>query len=139
VYLTCSHPGVFTADHFEDVKALRLNPWFEDYMGEAMKPLGVYLAFFQPRLEGGKARTFRVMMVNDLDDAKRGELRLTLEAEDGREAARASAPFEIAPLGTLTREIVLAAPTAPGRYVLRATALAGDGSRTLSRRKVRIE
>ncbi len=40
VYLTCSYPGVFTADHFADVKALRLNPWFEDYMGEAMKPLG---------------------------------------------------------------------------------------------------
>jgi hypothetical protein len=139
VYLTCSYPGVFTADHFQDVRALRLNPWFEDYMGEAMKPLGVYLAFFQPSLEGGKTRTFRVMMVNDVDDAKRGELRLTLEAEDGREAARATAPFEIAPLGTLTREIALAAPAAPGRYVLRASALAEDGSRTLSRRKVTIE
>lgn len=139
VYLTCSYPGVFTADHFQDVRALKLNPWFEDYMGEAMKPLGVFVNFFQPKLEGGKARSFRVMMVNDLYDAKRGELRLTLEAEDGREAARASAPFEIAPLGTLTREIALAVPAAPGRYVLRATALAGDGSRTLSRRKVRVE
>ncbi len=108
-------------------------------MGEAMKPLGVYLAFFQPRLEGGNARTFRVMMVNDVDGAKRGELRLTLEAEDGREAVRATAPFEIAALGTLTREIALVAPAAPGRYVLRATAIAEDGSRTVSRRKVTIE
>ena len=65
VYLTCSYPGVFTADHFEDVRALTLNPWFEDYMGEAMKPLGVYLNFFQPTLAAGKARRFQVMMVND--------------------------------------------------------------------------
>ena len=49
---TCSYPGVFTADHFADVKALKLNPWFEDYMAEAMKPLGVYLNFFQPDARG---------------------------------------------------------------------------------------
>ena len=54
VYLTCSYPGVFTADHFEDVKALKLNPWFADYMSEAMKPLGVYLSFFQPTLGAGE-------------------------------------------------------------------------------------
>ena len=92
VYLTCSYPGVFTADHFEDVKALKLSPWFEDYMGEAMKPLGVYLNFFQPTLEAGKSRSFRVMMVNDLYEPARGELRLTLEGEDGREVARAASP-----------------------------------------------
>jgi len=37
VYLTCSYPGVFTADHFRDVTSLELDPWFADYMGEAMK------------------------------------------------------------------------------------------------------
>ena len=47
--------------------------------GEAMKPLGVYLAFFQPTLAPGKSRTFRVMMVNDRYEAEAGELRLTLE------------------------------------------------------------
>ena len=88
VYLTCSYPGVFTADHFEDVVALKLNPWFADYMGEAMKPLGVYLNFFQPTLEAGKSRPFRVMMVNDLHEPARGELRLTLE-ERGRTRGRA--------------------------------------------------
>jgi len=34
VYLTCSYHWVFTADHFQDVRELKLNPWFEDYMGE---------------------------------------------------------------------------------------------------------
>jgi len=104
-----------------------------------MKPLGVYLNFFQPTLEAGKSRSFRVMMVNDLYDPAKGELRLTLEGEDGREVARAASPFEVAPLGTLTRDLELVAPPAPGRYLLKATAATADGSRTLSRRKVTIE
>jgi hypothetical protein len=138
VYLTCSYPGVFTADHFEDVKALRLNPWFADYMAEAMKPLGVYLSFSQPSLEAGKGRSYRVMMVNDLYAAEKGELRLAFESEDGREAARASVPFEVAPLGTLSRELELVAPAQPGRYVLKATAVAQSGARTVSRRNVTL-
>jgi hypothetical protein len=138
VYLTCSYPGVFTADHFRNVAALRLSPWFEDYMGEAMKPLGVYLGFFQPTLEGGMSRTFRVMMVNDLYRAERGELRLTLETEDGRELARASEPFEIAALGSASHDVDLRVPAVSGRCLLRAAALSADGSRTLSRRKVTI-
>ena len=139
MYLTCSYPGVYTADHFEDVKALKLNPSFADYMGEAFKPLGVYLNFFQPTLEAGKGRSLRVMMVNDLYDPAKGELRLTLEGADGREIARAASPFEVAPLGSLTRDLELVVPPAPGRYLLKATALTEEGSRTISRRKVTIE
>jgi beta-galactosidase len=138
VYLTCSYPGVFTADHFQDVRELKLNPWFEDYMGEAMKPLGVYLNFFQPTLAAGETRSFRVMMVNDRYEAEKGALRLTVEAKDGREVARASRPFEIAPLGTLTHDLELEVPSAPGRYLLKVTAVAESGSRTVSRCKVTI-
>jgi hypothetical protein len=138
VYLTCSYPGVFTADHFADVVALKLNPWFGDYMGEAMKPLGVYLAFFEPTLAPGKSRTFRVMMVNDLYETQAGELRLTLEDAGRREVARATRPFELAPLGTLTRDLDLVVPGEPGSYVLKATAVTAAGSRTVSRRKVTV-
>jgi hypothetical protein len=138
VYLTCSYPGVFTADHFQDVKTLTLNPWFEDYMGEAMKPLGVYLSFFQPTLEAGKGRSFRVMMVNDLYAPEKGELRLTLETEDGRELARASQPFEIAALGAVSHDLDLQVPATKGRCLLKAAAITEGGERTLSRRKVTI-
>ncbi|HSD67248.1 MAG TPA: glycoside hydrolase family 2 TIM barrel-domain containing protein, partial [Vicinamibacteria bacterium] len=138
VYLTCSYPGVFTADHFADVAALRLNPWFEDYMGEAMKPLGVYLAFFQPALVPGSRRSFRVMMVNDLYAGEKGELRLTLEDGSGREVARAARPFDVAPLGTLSRDLELTVPAERGRYLLKATAVADSGARTVSRRKVAV-
>src|SRR5512147_2914951 len=65
VYLTCSYPGVYTADHFADVTKLKLDPAFADYLAEAFKPLGVYLNFFQPTLAPGTSRTFKVMLVND--------------------------------------------------------------------------
>jgi len=54
-------------------------------MGEAMKPLGSISASSRDA-RGRKGRSFRVMMVNDLYDAAKGALRLTLESEDGREA-----------------------------------------------------
>jgi hypothetical protein len=56
LHLTCSYPGVYTADHFANVSKLQLDPAFADYMGEAFKPLGVYLNFFQPTLATGTNR-----------------------------------------------------------------------------------
>jgi hypothetical protein len=79
VYLTCSYPGVYTADHFQDVTRLKLDPHFADYMGEAFKPLGVYINFFQPTLSPGNSREFTVMMVNDSYQAASGQVVLTFE------------------------------------------------------------
>jgi hypothetical protein len=135
VYLTSSFPGVFTADHFQDVEALVLEPHFEDYMGEAMKPLGVYVNFFQPAVAAGQTRRFRVMMVNDAYAQEQGELVLTLETREGREVTRVATPFSIAPLGSLSRDLELEAPAVGGEYLLKATATTDTGS-TVSRRKL---
>ena len=102
VYLTCSYPGVYTSDHFRDVTKLELDPAFADYVGEAFKPLGVYINFFQPTLTAGAQRTFKVMMVNDLDRTETGELRLSLEREDGTEVARSQVLRS--PAGTLGQD-----------------------------------
>jgi len=138
VYLMSSFPGVFTADHFQDVEALTLEPHFADYMGEAMKPLGVYLNFFQPRLSPAEKRSYRVMMVNDTYEEKSGALVLTLHDANGREVRRATAPFSVAPLGTLSRDLELEAPAALGPYLLKATAKQPNGESTVSRRKVTV-
>jgi beta-galactosidase len=139
VYLTCSFPGVFTADHFADVPSLTLHAPFADYMGEAMKPLGVYLAFFDRTLVAGGERTYRVMMVNDTDEEERGELRLEWEAADGTPAVSASRPFSVSALGASSFDVAVATPAVPGAYLLKATAVAEKGGSTLSRRKVRVE
>jgi len=107
-------------------------------MGEVMKPLGVYLNFFQPAIDARTRRVYRIMMVNDLYDARRGELRLTWEARDGREVAHAAVPFDVGALGASSYDVELAAPADAGEYVLAATALADTGGRTLSRRWVTV-
>ena len=143
VYLTCSYPGVYTADHFSDVTKLHLDPAFADYLGEAFKPLGVYVNFFQPTLTGGAHRAFTVMMVNDGDRPVRGTLSLSLESAEGRELARAERRFDMKELEDARWELALDIPAgAPGLCLLKAVARPdGKPAReaTLSRRRVSLE
>lgn len=142
VYLTCSYPGVSTADHFTDVPRLTLEPAFADYVGEAFKPLGVYLNFFQPALTAGTTRTFEVFLVNDEARAQSGHLTLVLTSPSGETLARAEAPFALDALGQSRRSLQLTVPAPiPGRCLLQAVAsptAAGSSSPTTSRRWVSL-
>ena len=142
VYLTCSYPGVYTADHFADVTKLKLDPAFADCLGEAFKPLGVYLNFFQPTLAAGTQRTFKIMLVNDDARPVSGKLQLTLETSQGKVLARAAQDFAMKELGDQTLEIPLTIPNVPGKCILKATAKPAAKSPaqpTLSRRWVTVE
>jgi len=140
VYLTCSYPGVYTSDHFRDVTRLELDPAFADYVGEAFKPLGVYINFFQPTLAAGTSRTFQVMMVNDYRQPVRGTLRLSVEDATGNTLAKSEQPFELDKLGDASYEITLAIPATSGGDCLLKAAAACDGAddATLSRRRVTV-
>jgi hypothetical protein len=142
VYLTCSYPGVYTADHFSDVIRLKLDPAFVDYIGEAFKPLGVYINFFHPTLKAGDKRNFTVMLVNDYDRPIAGKLVLTLESDKRKTLARSERSFALTPLGQGTLELPLDLPHYSGKATLKATAQpeahSGIG-KTLSRRWVTLE
>ena len=141
VYLTCSYPGVYTADHFADVTKLKLDPAFADYMGEAFKPLGVYINFFQPTLKAGTTREFTVMMVNDESQPFKGQLALTLETKSGKVLARVQRPCTMPELGAATQRVSLAIPEATGDCVLKAVAQADGQSKreaTVCRRWVSV-
>jgi hypothetical protein len=140
VYLTCSYPGVYTADHFGDVARLKLDPAFTDYMGEAFKPLGVYINFFQPALAAETWQNFKVMLVNDYDRPVSGELVLALQDEKGRVVAQTGRDFSMAALGDQTLEVRLEIPKVLGKCVLKATARqASTGQTTVSRRWVTVQ
>ncbi len=139
VYLTCSYPGVYTADHFSDVTHLKLDPAFADYMGEAFKPLGVYINFFQPTLKAQSKRSFKIMMVNDHNRAVAGELLLTLENEHGKVVSRATRNFAMKELGDQSVEIELSVPAVSGKHILKATAKARGEGNTVSRRWLSVE
>lgn len=142
VYLTCSFPGAFTSDNFLDVKKLKLEPHFADYVTESFKPLGVYLNFFQETLAPGTKRNFTVMLVNDKDRAATGRVRLTLETESGRVLAENSAKFEMSAFSQTQATVPLVIPKdASGKCILKATATpSGKGweSPTVSRRWVKL-
>jgi len=142
VYLTCSYPGVYTADHFADVTKLKLDPAFADYMGEAFKPLGIYINFFQTNLVAGSSRSFKIMLVNDRDTAADGTLTLTLENAKGKVIAKSERQYALPGLGEMAAEVALAVPAqANGRHTLKATARARDksfGEPTVSRRWLTI-
>jgi len=141
VYLTGSFPGVYTSDHFRDVENLELEPQFADYVGEAFKPLGVYINFWQPSLKAGTKRRVVVAMINDDSETAAGRLALSLEDAARREFGRLERRFEIPALGQMSYAFDLDVPGRPGEVLLKATAFP-DGTRhkspTVSRRKFQI-
>lgn len=140
-FLTASFPGAFTSDNFRDVEKLELEPRFANYMEQAFKPLGVYVNFFQPSLKAGAKRTFRIIVINDENEAARGKLALIVEGAGGKEAARQEIPLYVQPNGQQIYDIALALPSEAGKYVLKAVA-SSDGKSaaegTISRRRLTL-
>ena len=114
---------------------------FEEYVGEAFKPLGVYVNFWHPKLDANPHQVLDVMMVNDLPKPSRGKLVLALESPEGKQVVATEAPFTIPALGQMTYPLTLAIPHAPGKYLLKAAAHAETAEQgpTISRRKVSID
>lgn len=141
VYLTCSYPGVYTSDHFLDVKNLKLNPYFEDYMSQAFKPLGVYINFFQPALTPGESKEFEVYLINDYDFPVSGDLQLILEIKNGRKLCGTNQKFSLEPLGSTVLKLNLKVPDTSAYCVLKAIATPKEGqiSPTICRRWIKVE
>ena len=140
VYLTGEVPGGFTSDNFSDVRSLTLNRYFRDYVGEAFRPLGVYINFWHRQLSPGDARDYTVMLVNDAPVAASGELTLSVKDAAGKVFERSARPFEIAPSGQSTLLIHLTMPSASGDYSLVAEAhpVSDADQSTISRRWITL-
>jgi hypothetical protein len=140
VYLTASDPHGFTSDNFQDVKTLTLEPHFADYMSQAFKPLGVYIAFWHPELDTGDTRNITVMMVNDSQLEKHGTLQLKFLGQDGGAATFTQTSFHLHALGAESYLLTIHTPDRAGKYTLEAVATASDDASdpTLSRRWVTV-
>ena len=140
-YLDGEGPHVFTNDNFKDVKTLEFQPYFEDYIGQAFKPLGVDLVFWQPKLQPGSKRSFKIVLTNDTNDTLSGKLALTLGTPPGTlTQAQAETAFEVPALEQKTYEIELVVPaTAQGELELKASAQCGKSwCPTVARRRVTL-
>ena len=140
VYLTGEVPGGFTSDNFLDPRTLTLQPAFADYVGEAFRPLGVYINFWQRQLLPNDLRNYTVMLVNDEARQVVGRISLSLEGCDGKLVSSAETTFEISADGQTTVRMPFQMPDVEGRYLLKATAQAsGFDNPTVSRRWVDIK
>jgi beta-galactosidase len=140
-YLTSSHRKAWSSDPFRELRTLRLDDRFADYVGNAFKPLGVCLQFFQTELASGEDGRFIITLVNDDGAPASGRLQLTLETMGSQVKAQADAAYEVPALGKQQVEVVLAIPAASGRHVLKAAAypLADRPTQpTVSRRWVEV-
>lgn len=140
VYLTGEPPGAFTADNFSDIPSLTLNSYFRDYVGEAFRPLGVYINFWRRQLPAADTREYTVMLVNDEPAATAGELVLSVKDQAGKLVEQTSTAFQVAAAGQTTLRLHLSMPSTPGDYTLTASATprAGPRQTTSSRRWVQV-
>ena len=151
-YIDAEGPHIYTADNFKDVRTLQFQPYFEDYMGNASKPLGVNLKFWEPNLHAGAKQSFTVVLTNDTDQQLTGNLHLTFapvaasakEMEPQPESsamnpAGTDTAVDVPALGQSTYDLQLSVPQAPGEYELSATAKCGESwCPVLSRRRVTV-
>ena len=142
-YLDADFPGLNcnTCDNFRDVQRLQLEPRFEDYMGEASKPLGVCIKYYLPSDLPNVERSYRVILTNDTYEPAQGKVELVWRTEAGdRVLARGERAFEVAALGQTNCDISLKTPSAPGKYVLvaKATWPGKPWCPIVSRRKVTV-
>jgi len=140
-YLDADLPTAFTCDNFRDVPRLEFEPHFADYVGEAFKPAGVYINFWQPKLAAGSPREYQVMLVNDLGRKLNGRLTLSWQDTAGKTLGEVATDTTLEAYGQGQHRLNLATPARPGRYLLVARlAIAGSPDKpTLSRRKVEVE
>lgn len=141
VYLTCSYPGVFTSDHFRDIRTLELHEPFRRYIREAFRPVGVYPNFWQSEVAAGFSRELMVMMVNDGYEAVSGDLVVSFERTGARAGKAVQTRFQLPGLGQQTYAVPVEFPDAPGDYRLKVEARpesSGVPDATVSIRKFRV-
>lgn len=137
-YLTASKPTSYTSDYFRDVEKLELHDDYLDYVGEAFKPMGVYINYWHREIRKETAQKFTVMVCNDDRTVKEGDLILSLE-KDGEVYELGRKALYLAPLGQMTREFEVVMPDVVGDYTLTAKAATRTGETTISRRWIHMQ
>ena len=137
-YLTYSMPNGRTGDHFIDLKNLVLDPKVVDYFGNSFAPLAVMIDDFEGPFSPGPTKV-RVIISNDLYEAKAGTLRLAaMTPDEGKTVKETREKFEVAALGQTVKELTLALPAEVGKYRVVATLEVAGAKPVKSRRNLEL-
>jgi hypothetical protein len=129
--------GGATSDDWIDVRTLRYEPYFAEYVKEAFAPVGLMLDFWAETLTAGERREMPVIIINDLSGEWSGQLRLRLlrGSEVVSEQVQACA---VAGYGDSHLRFAFTAPETTGAYTLEAALIRPDSSPTRSLRDVKV-
>ncbi len=112
-----SRPDGQTSDHFLDIEKLTLDPDFQTYVGDAFAPVGVMIDFWADELAAGQRQPIPVAVINDLDRAWQGTIRLRL-VQGEKTLHEQSLPCQVGAVGRQVDRFEIQAPAAPGDYQL---------------------
>ncbi|MGA2857449.1 MAG: discoidin domain-containing protein [Candidatus Sulfotelmatobacter sp.] len=120
--LTYSRPDGQTSDDWTDLEKLTRDPDFYHYVRDSFAPVGLMVDSWAEEYPAGATQNFPVLLVNDLDEDWKGDVRFRL-LQDGKVLQEKIEPSEIASFGTAKVAFALSIPQAPGTYQVEATLL----------------
>jgi hypothetical protein len=130
--------GGATSDHWIDLEKLKFEPDFAAYVRDAFSPIGIMLDFWEETVPPGAQLTLPIHIVNDLEPAWQGRVRLRVTRE-GKTVDKQSRDVQVGSFGRAMLTFYAALPAEPGAYTLVAE-LEGPKMKTVrSQRDVQVK
>lgn len=129
--------GGSTSDDWIDVRALRYEPYFAEYVKEAFAPVGLMLDFWADMLNRGERRDMPIIIINDLPAVWSGQLRLRV-LRGSEVVSEEAQPCSVAGFGNHRATFTVTAPNAAGSYTLEAALVHPDANVTRSLRDFQV-
>lgn len=120
--LDYSRPDGQTSDDFTDIEELTRDPSFNRYVRDAFAPVGLMVDSWAEEYPAGAPREFPVLLVNDLAEEWKGDVRFRL-LEEGKVLEERTMPASIAGFGTGRVAFSIPIPARPSSYQVEATLL----------------
>ena len=126
-----ARPDGQTSDHWTagGVAKLQWEPEFYRYVRDSFAPVGLMIDAWDDEYPAGQARSFPVVVTNDLDEEWLGSVQLRL-VRDGRVVEQQSQACTVAAMGQQRLAFSLVVPKQTGRYQVEA-ALVKPGAETV--------
>jgi hypothetical protein len=109
--------GGATSDHFVDLERLTFEPLIAEYVRESFNPVGLMLDFWAEQVPCGSQRSLRVLVINDLYQDWKGDVRLQI-VQKGKPVSTQAQACKVPSLGQTTLTFSQAMPDEPGDYTI---------------------
>ncbi len=104
-----------TSDNFTDIRNLKFEPAYYNYVSQAFNPVGIMIAKWEKYFTAGEETTFPIHVINDRIDSWEGNIKVSLmRGETVIEQSTIAAKVENAGKGVFTTRLRI--PSEKGKY-----------------------